>query len=80
MRLVRKQHLSFYDYVPSFGEPGQGLRVLKVLAIAVAPVAAEPIVGLEEGEISYPACHLTNRYFSGAKVQFLRYTNTYIYK
>lgn len=45
MRLARKQHLSgFYDYVPSFGEPGQGLRVLKVLAIVVAPVAVEPIV------------------------------------
>lgn len=40
------------------------LGVLKVLAIAVAPVAAEPIVGLEEGEISpRPACYLTNRYF-----------------
>lgn len=68
MQLGRKQHLSwFYDYVPSFGKPGQGLRVLKVLAIAVAPVAAEPIVGLED-EIPHPACHLTNRYFSGAKV------------
>lgn len=57
---------------------GKDLGVLKVLVIAVAPVAAEPIVGLEEGEIPYPACHFTNRYFSGAKVPFLRYTNTYI--
>lgn len=59
MRLVRKQHLrGFYDYVPSFGKPEQGLRILKILA--VAPVAAETIVGLEESEILHLTCHLTS--------------------
>jgi len=43
-----------------FDRHGQGFRVLKVLAIAVAPVAAEPIVSLKESKILHLACYLTD--------------------
>lgn len=55
MRSVKGHYLrGFYGYVPGFGRPGRGFRVLKAPAIAVAPVAAERIVSPEEN--GTPAC------------------------
>lgn len=51
MRSVREHYLSgLYGYVPGFGRPGQGFRVLK--APVVAPVAAKRIVSPEESGTS----------------------------